>query len=246
MSTERFANDAVTTLSSAVNDSTTTIPLTSTSLFPAAGYQVHIKIDSEIIVGFVGTNELVNCTRGVDGTTAASHADDSDVTLVLTNESLTRLATGIYQRGANAPINEMVEFATTATVGTQVNAWLGGTSERYLNCPTTGMCHLDLSVHFTCQYLSTASTGGTSTLNGHGLFTQFIAYNPVANSINAGSAINVYTNPGNMLALTLTTVTHNTAGATQTAFGIQPMFVNTYNQSGGTVQIYGEYRTFGG
>jgi len=69
-----------TTLNGAINDSTTTIVLTDASQFSSSGTNF-IIIDSEEIsyTGITG-NTLTGVTRGVDGTTAASHSDGATVT----------------------------------------------------------------------------------------------------------------------------------------------------------------------
>jgi hypothetical protein len=71
------ANDFVnivplnTTLNGAINSSVTSIVLTSATGFPATG---SIFIDSECITYTgISTNTLTGCTRGTNGTTAASH-----------------------------------------------------------------------------------------------------------------------------------------------------------------------------
>lgn len=66
-------------LSSAINASVTTIPVSSTSGFPAAGL---LLIDNELIsyTGTSGGNSFTGCTRGAFGTTAASHLINALVT----------------------------------------------------------------------------------------------------------------------------------------------------------------------
>ena len=67
----------LTTLDGAINNSVTTIALTSASQFPTAGT---IVIGSEQIT-YTGksTNNLTGCTRGANSTTAATHADDVNI-----------------------------------------------------------------------------------------------------------------------------------------------------------------------
>ena len=61
-----------------LSDSDTTITLTSASAFPSSGT---VLIESELITySGKSTNDLTGCTRGVLGTTAASHADGTAVT----------------------------------------------------------------------------------------------------------------------------------------------------------------------
>lgn len=71
-------NNLSTVLSGALNSSDTTITVLSTTGFPTTGY---ITIDAEAIK-YTGLNatQFTGCTRGSDGTAAASHAD---LTIVL-------------------------------------------------------------------------------------------------------------------------------------------------------------------
>ena len=64
---------ATTTLNGAINNSVTTITLTDATSFSTSG---SIRIEDEIIT-YTGksSNDLTGCTRGTNGTTAASHAD---------------------------------------------------------------------------------------------------------------------------------------------------------------------------
>jgi hypothetical protein len=66
-------NNKSTTLNGAINAAVTTITVASTTEFPATGY---ITIESEAI-SYTSTNatQFLGCTRGADGTTAATHAD---------------------------------------------------------------------------------------------------------------------------------------------------------------------------
>ena len=76
------ANALTTTLNGAINDTTTTIVLTSVVNFPSTGTSF-IRIGSEDIsyTGISG-NTLTGVTRGTRGTTAASHANLATVTNV--------------------------------------------------------------------------------------------------------------------------------------------------------------------
>jgi hypothetical protein len=61
----------------------TTITLTSSTNFPTTGW---IKIDDEVITySGVSGNDLTGCIRGLDGTTAATHSDDSVVQCYVLN-----------------------------------------------------------------------------------------------------------------------------------------------------------------
>ena len=76
------SNDATTTTGS-INDSVTTIPLTSVTGFKTAGT---IQISSEIITYTgISTLNLTGCTRGAESTSAASHGSGATVTQILIN-----------------------------------------------------------------------------------------------------------------------------------------------------------------
>jgi hypothetical protein len=71
-------NATTVTLNGAINATDTTITLSSTNGLPSTGF---IKIDSETI-GYVNVsgNQLLNCYRGQDGSTAASHLTGAAIT----------------------------------------------------------------------------------------------------------------------------------------------------------------------
>ena len=69
---------AATTVNEALDDSETTITLTSAAAFPSSGT---ILVDSELI-SYSGksSNDLTGCTRGASGTTAAAHDNGATAT----------------------------------------------------------------------------------------------------------------------------------------------------------------------
>ena len=77
-SAEGASNGVTTTLSSAINSSVTTIPLTAVTNMPSSG---KIKINNEII-SYTGISSLnlTGATRAADDTTAASHSSGDTVT----------------------------------------------------------------------------------------------------------------------------------------------------------------------
>ncbi len=88
---EQFANNYATILNGSIDNSQTTLTLTSATGAPAAPFR--IIIDSEIIlVGARTTTACSACVRGADGTAAASHADLAPVTHVLTAAGLSAAA----------------------------------------------------------------------------------------------------------------------------------------------------------
>jgi hypothetical protein len=98
-------------LDGAIDATTTTITLTSTSGFPASG---RIKIEDEIITyALVVGNILTGCVRGVNDTVAASHADAQAVlcaTLIVSDTNHGALE------------NDFVTFSGAATLGGNITA----------------------------------------------------------------------------------------------------------------------------
>jgi len=77
-SAEGASNGVTTTLSAGINNSVTTIPLTSVTNMPSSG---KIKINNEVI-SYTGISSLnlTGATRAADDTTAASHSSGDTVT----------------------------------------------------------------------------------------------------------------------------------------------------------------------
>lgn len=94
---ESFANNASTTLSAAITDTTgTSISVTSASGFPSSG-NYRIVIDSEyfVVTGGQGTTTWT-VTRGAESSTAATHSNSAAVTQVLTNGGLLQARSDLY------------------------------------------------------------------------------------------------------------------------------------------------------
>lgn len=86
---EQYANDpGGVTLGSGINNSVTSLGISSATGYPGSG-TFRIRIDNEIIiVGAISGTTLSSLTRGAEGTTAASHSSGAAVSLVLTAGSL--------------------------------------------------------------------------------------------------------------------------------------------------------------
>ncbi len=84
---EHFANDIATTLNGAINNSVTSVVVTSNTGFPTSNFRV--RVEDELMLVTANGSTTWTVTRGVEGTTAASHADTTAVTHVLTNVGLT-------------------------------------------------------------------------------------------------------------------------------------------------------------
>lgn len=87
---EVLLNNVVTTLNGAINASTTSVTVADGSGFPAK-MDCRIICEDEIMkVTDVSTNTLT-VVRGVEGTTAATHADGTDVAAIATAQGLTNI-----------------------------------------------------------------------------------------------------------------------------------------------------------
>lgn len=84
---ERLANNAQTTLNGAITNSATSLTVTSASAFPTSG-NFRILIDSEILLVTAVSGTTFTVTRGVEGTTGASHSHLATITHVLTAGAL--------------------------------------------------------------------------------------------------------------------------------------------------------------
>jgi hypothetical protein len=148
------ANDFVnitplnTTLNGAINSSVTSIVLTSAAGFPATG---SIFIDSECITYTgISTNTLTGCTRGTNGTTAASHLTltavyaapngvlingEYQIVTYVSSSQYTILVAGTATASSNPAISATFNYQlttgnTTFTYGTGwgVGGWSGVTT----------------------------------------------------------------------------------------------------------------------
>ena len=99
------------TLNASVAIVDTSVTLSSTSGFPESG---RIKIDSEVITyAALSGNDLIGCTRGVDGTVAATHTSGAAVTC----------ATLIVSDTAHGALeNDFVTFSGASTLGDAITA----------------------------------------------------------------------------------------------------------------------------
>ncbi len=85
---EQFVNDATTTLSSAANTSTTSLSVTSGTVFPSVG-NFRVKVDDEIMLCTARSSNTLTVIRGQEGTAAASHTNTTSISSVLTAAALT-------------------------------------------------------------------------------------------------------------------------------------------------------------
>ena len=147
MTTERFANQASTTLSSAIGSGDLSISVQAATNFPGSPeFRVRLGQELMLVTGVVGTTWTV--TRGVEGTTAASHAIGTAVVAVLTGggldemraeiEAEDRTASGI--RTASTVV--AVSSATAPSVG-QVLTATSSTGADWENPPSISELSID-------------------------------------------------------------------------------------------------------
>ena len=99
MPLERFANTAQTTLSAAVaSPAATTLTVTAAAGFPAEA-QYRIRIDDELLLVTAGAGTTTwTVTRGIEGTTAATHSNGAAVIHVLTAGALSQFQQDTLQQ----------------------------------------------------------------------------------------------------------------------------------------------------
>ncbi len=173
MATEKLANDAISTLNGAINNSVTSLILTSATLFPTSG-QFRIRIDNEkLLVTNVVSNTLT-VTRGIEGTIAASHTDGASVIQILTKGALNQIIADNNGYGTCATL-PAVEKAGRIYTGSDFPiqyrdtgaAWQTFYQDRLLTLPITadytwtngGGTATNTDVTNGPTYLSVASTG---------------------------------------------------------------------------------------
>lgn len=84
---EKFTNNVANTLNGAINSSVTSITVTDASSMPSTG-NFRIIIDSELMLVTAVSSNTLTVTRGIEGTTGASHLDLAPVTLIVTVAAL--------------------------------------------------------------------------------------------------------------------------------------------------------------
>lgn len=109
---EQFKNTAQTTLDEVggINNSVTSFDVDDGSVFPAVG-NFRILIESEIMLVTARSSDTLTVVRGQEGTAAASHADDLNVTHILTAAALERMGkdnSPVWGEATFPPLNKLV------------------------------------------------------------------------------------------------------------------------------------------
>lgn len=101
---EQYKNDAQSPLNGAINNSQTSIVVDDGSEFPSSG-DFRLKIEDELLLCTARSTNTLTVTRGIEGSTAASHGDDISVKHILTAASFLKLIEESNVRGtyANLP-----------------------------------------------------------------------------------------------------------------------------------------------
>ncbi|MBL8794266.1 MAG: hypothetical protein JNM56_10190 [Planctomycetia bacterium] len=122
MATEKFANNAQTTLVGDINNSVTSITVASGSGFPASE-QFRIRIDNELMLVTTGGSGSTTwtVTRGVEGTTATSHCGGALVTHGLTAGAIQNLDASVITTG----VLPIAKGGTNSTAALNNNRLMG-------------------------------------------------------------------------------------------------------------------------
>jgi hypothetical protein len=131
---EQLANNPVTTLNGAINNSVTSLTVTDASSFPTSG-DFTIKIDTELLRVTAVSSNTFTVTRAQESTAAASHSDLAAVTLVITANSLNRLFAEMHQVGGYSSRPSAVRGGTTYRASDIDLAWLYNGSNWDLSHP---------------------------------------------------------------------------------------------------------------
>lgn len=119
--TEQLNNSSSTTLSAAITTTdATTATVTNGTLFPSSG-NFRILVDTELmLVGARSGNNLSSITRGIEGTTAATHSNGATVTHLLTKAGLDQYLTENYSVAIELGYTQFTSNAsiTATTEGT--------------------------------------------------------------------------------------------------------------------------------
>ncbi len=83
MRREQLMNNAATTLTVGVDGAATVLSVASTSVLPTAG-DFRLLVEKELVLCTAVTGNTLTVVRGIEGTTATSHASSAAVVHVLT------------------------------------------------------------------------------------------------------------------------------------------------------------------
>ena len=225
------SSNVTTTLTSTINASVTTIPVVSTTSFPASG-SFHIQSETIYYTGKT-SNSFTGATRGTSGTTAASHTSGYNVWqsvagLTGTSAVLSNNANGFTQlalKNINSGTSASTDLICYSSNGDNDSGWIdvGITSENYndatygITGPNTGYIFMsapDGTTGYGSLFLSTSDNGTRNDIvfstNGFGAGTERVR---IIGKDRAGAAAGVVVNIA-------TTATSTTTGALRVTGGV--------------------------
>lgn len=125
---DNFANGYTTTLNGSISNSVTSLTLTSATGAPTAPFRILIGTEI-ILVGARSGTACSSCTRGAEGTTAATHTNGDAITHLLTVGGLQGCS---FVGGAEV-------FPFTTPVDSQF-AWVNQGTASIVAAPTNALC----------------------------------------------------------------------------------------------------------
>ena len=122
MRRETLANNTLTTLNGAINDSVTSVTVTDGSVFPAEG-DFRILVNSEIMLVTARATHVLTVERGAESTTAASHSSLDEVRLILTAGALNKWMDDVSGGASDRPPFRIVNGDTDAVLSESDFTW---------------------------------------------------------------------------------------------------------------------------
>lgn len=159
MAIEKTANASRTTLNGAIDNSTTSVVVTSASTFPSSG-NFRIIIDSEIMLVTTVSSNTFTVTRAQESTAAASHVNGSNVIHILTSGGLNQIRADTISSGA---------VASLPTVGTSGRIYVATDDDYFFQ--DNGSTWSAFGPHMALTPPPAAWTGYTWTNQGGGTLT---------------------------------------------------------------------------
>jgi hypothetical protein len=163
---EYLANDISTTLNGAINNSVTSITVVSGTGFPTPNFR--IRIDDELmLVTSVGGGTNWTVTRGIEGSTAASHSNAAPVPHVITMNGLAQWIMDGLKGGPTGPTQNLVYASPNGSTGLPTFRALVAADMDWTSPGTIG------SATPNTGFFSTLLVGDGTTAPSDGLTTSF-------------------------------------------------------------------------
>jgi hypothetical protein len=178
---EYLGNDATTTLNGSINNSVTSITVTSGTGFPTPNFR--IRIDNELmLVTSVGGGTNWTVTRGVEGTTAASHSNGASLAHVVTVAGLGQWVQDGLSGGPGGVAANKVYASPNGASGFPSFRSLVAADVPTLNQDTTGLANKATTVWDDGTYSGSAAYRNPSGMYVYYAYLGRIVYNNAAYS----------------------------------------------------------------